>query len=312
MRYFDAHCDTLTRIPREELGDLLHSSGHVDLTHAQQFEQYAQLFAIWTSDDLRGREGIQAFEHAADWADDQFDKQKDRIMQCRTAQQYRHALKAQKAAAILTVEGGHMLGGELAMVQRMFDRGVRALTLTWNGDNELASGCRGSGGGLTQFGLAVIDACNRLGIAIDVSHLNDRGFFQVLDRAQRVFATHSNARAVCAHPRNLTDEMLRALFSRQSGCGINFYPPFLNESGKAGVFDIVRHVEHIMELGGEKHLFFGADFDGIETMPDGCDGLHFLPEVYHALEKEGITSQVLDDLCYGNLERLMLRFLPME
>lgn len=310
MRYFDAHCDTLTRIPREGLGTLMHSSGHVDLARAQEFEQYAQLFAIWTTDELHGPEAIAAFERAADWAEEQFACQKDAAVLCKMVQQYHSAVKSRKTAAILAVEGGHMLGGDLAMVQRMFDRGVRALTLTWNGDNELASGCRGSGGGLTGFGRAVINECNRLGIAVDVSHLNDRGFFEVLDRAQRVLATHSNARTVCAHPRNLTDEMLRALFARQSGCGINFYPTFLNETGRADSSDIVRHIEHIAALGGEKHLFLGADFDGIETTPDGCAGLSYLHEVHRALAERGMPAQVLDDLCYGNLERLMLRFLP--
>ena len=187
---------------------------------------------------------------------------------------------------LLSVEGGEILGENLFMLDIIFKLGVRALGLTWNQRNALADGVgeANTQSRLTRLGQEVIGRMNKLGMLIDVSHLNEAGFWHVLELSKDpITASHSCAKAFCDHPRNLTDEQLRALARQKGVVGVNFYPRFLKETGKATREDVVRHIYHIAEVAGVETVGLGSDFDGISETPEG-------------LEHVGDYAHLLDDL----------------
>lgn len=215
---------------------------------------------------------------------------------------------------LLTVEEGGMIDGKMERLQYFFDKGVRLLTLTWNFDN-----CMGHPNsrdpqrmslGLTPFGFEAVEEMSRLGMVVDVSHLSDGGFMDVARTVRGPFvASHSNARALCAHPRNLTDEMLRILAEHGGVTGLNFCPDFLDEKDGCTVAAMVRHIQHIINVAGEDVMAIGTDFDGIrgdlEIPHTGKLGL-----LYDALAKSGMTARVIDKVFYGNAMRVLTEVLP--
>ena len=268
MYLFDLHCDTITRLfsgERLAPGDrsLRHSGAHLALDRMSGV-RWAQCFAIFVPDDLRGCDAVDYFEDCYQFFRDQMDENADLIVQTRTADEIEAALAAGKAAALLTVEGGAALGGDLSMAARLAACGVRMLTLTWNGANELAGG-NAAGGGFTPFGGEAVGELERLGIVADVSHLSDRAFWELAGFARRPFvASHSNARAVCPHPRNLTDEQFRRIAQGGGLVGINYCVRFLTEAGDPAFEDVAAHIDHFLDLGGEDTLALGSDFDGAD------------------------------------------------
>ncbi|SFI51765.1 membrane dipeptidase [Paenibacillus sp. UNC496MF] len=169
--------------------------------------------------------------------------------------------------AMLSLEGADGLQGDLAMLRILFALGVRAAGLTWNNANWGADGVlEPRGGGLTKKGRAFVEECNRLGILVDVSHLSDRAFWDALQLSGKpVIASHSNCRSLCPHPRNLTDEQIKALLAAGGLIGVTFVPQFVSSTrAPAAIADVLRHVERICEFGGERQLMFGSDFDGID------------------------------------------------
>jgi len=174
-------------------------------------------------------------------------------------------LKGQKGA-ILFVEGAHALEESLVQLRTWYRLGVRGMTLTWNHGNALADGSgEPNPGGLTSFGRTVIEEMNRLGMIIDVSHLADPGFWDVLELSTApIIASHSNAREICNHPRNLTDEQIGALIANNGVMGLTFVDFFtVNEERTVWIDDLLRHLDHVCALGGVDHVAFGSDFDGI-------------------------------------------------
>lgn len=175
-----------------------------------------------------------------------------------------------KANVLLTIEGGEAFGDDLSSVQRFAELGVRIAALVWNNENLLAHpAVKGSDNGLTPFGWQVAKELRKQHIALDISHLNERGSWELMESSVPPMASHSCARALCDHPRNLTDEQLRALFHAGGYVGVNFYPVFLKESGQATVDDLIDHIAYMCDLGGERCVGLGSDFDGIDSYPEG-------------------------------------------
>ena len=216
---------------------------------------------------------------------------------------------------ILGIEGGEALGRELGRVEAFYKRGVRLITLTWNHPYAISDTCvqtadRLNGeadyaGGLTHFGRDVLREMNRLGIVADVSHLSDKGFYDVAEIAEKPFiASHSNSRALCPHPRNLTDDMFRLLIKKGGVTGINFYHSFLRaDGGAASIDDILRHIEHFMALGGQKNVGIGTDFDGIDYPPEEIAGTRELGKLCDALLRINYPETLVRDIMAGNMER---------
>lgn len=215
---------------------------------------------------------------------------------------YRDAREGE-TAYILSVEGCDLLDGSLSLLAEWKVKGVRMATLCWNYENCLATPARmDQQAPLTPFGKQAVKEMLRLGITPDISHLNDRGIEDLMDLGAVPLASHSCCRALCFHPRNLTDRQLKALFRAGGYVGVNFYPRFLSDDGQADLETVCDHILHMMGLGGESQVGFGSDFDGIEYTPRGLDGPQDFPRLLDALSRRGLTEEEIAGLCGENLK----------
>ncbi len=291
MKYFDLHCDTVYECS-EKGKELLKNDLQISLKGGENFESWVQTFAFWIPDVLRGEDAYRQFLKEYAFLSRALEQEKQLHLYTPGA-----PMAPGHCYAIPSVEGGAALGGVLSRVEELHQKGVRMMTLTWNGDNEIAGGIYGSSG-LTPFGEQVVAEMERLHMAVDVSHLNDQSFWAVEKKLGRPFAaSHSNARSICSHPRNLTDDMIRAIIERKGLIGINFYVDFLSDSKEAGFEDILRHMEHILDLGGEDVLAIGSDYDGA-TLPDCINCVKKIEKLYEVMVQyfgEKLTGRILYD-----------------
>ena len=226
-------------------------------------------------------------------------------MQVRSGTGLKHAAETHRIAALLSVEGAELLDCSPAQLDWAREQGVVMINLTWNHANALSgSNLEQPQRGLSPQGRDFVRRAQALGILIDVSHLSDPGFWDLMDLTEQpVVASHSDARALCAHPRNLTDEMFRALREHGGFVGLNFYRLFL---GRDGSLDAVfAHLEHFLELGGEKTLGFGGDWDGCDALPDGIRGIQDMDRIYDKMLQRNYSSELIEDLFYRNLKRVL-------
>lgn len=195
------------------------------------------------------------------------------------------------ANVFLTIEGGETFGEDLSAVSRYARLGVLAAAIVWNNENRLAHPASdGSRQGLTPFGRAVVDEMRRLHMAVDISHLNERGSDEVMDAPVPCMASHSCARSLCDHPRNLTDEQLKKLFAAGGFVGVNFYVPFLTDRGRATTDTVIDHMVHMCALGGEGHVGLGSDFDGIDQYPEGLRHAGDVPALLERMLQRGFSD----------------------
>lgn len=217
-----------------------------------------------------------------------------------------------KSKVLLAIEGGEALCGSLEVLRCFYDLGIRSMTLTWNYRNEIADGCGEEplGQGLSKFGKEVVREMNELGMLIDVSHLSEKSFWDVLKYTnQPLIASHSCCKSLCYHKRNLTDEQMKALAKIGGVLAINFYPPFLNLSHEATIEDVVNHIIYASQIMGIEHVGLGSDFDGIETVPKGLESTQYLPNLISALETKGFSSSDIANIMGNNIIRLLKRVL---
>lgn len=218
-----------------------------------------------------------------------------------------------KLGAILAVEGGDCLGGELWVLRLLHRLGVRLLTLTWSNRNELADGVweADSKGGLTSFGKEVVQEMGRLGMIVDVSHLSPTGFWDVAEMVGGPFvASHSNALALCGHPRNLSDDQVRCISEHGGVIGVNLCGPHLTDAGEATLDDVIAHVEYLWQVAGDEHVGIGTDYDGIDAAPKGLEDVTRLPQLLHILGQRGHSQERLMKFAGGNFLRVFREILP--
>ena len=297
--YFDLHCDTITELNRE--GERLARNGRmVSLEKGRALKDWAQTYAIFMPDRLRGREAVKFYEDNLAFFRREMAENAGSVSHAVRYGDITGAWQRGEAAAVLAVEGGSVLAGDIARVEQLAKDGVKFLTLTWNGKNELGSG-NDTQEGLSDFGREAVTELERWGIAIDVSHLNDKGFDGLVHTAKKPFiATHSNLRAVCGHKRNLTDDQFREIVRRGGIVGINFCKGFLNDDReKAGFSDLMRHIERMLALGGEDVIAMGSDFDGT-TVPEGMDSVEKLADVEGFLRGAGLGERQTEKIMGGN------------
>lgn len=203
---------------------------------------------------------------------------------------------------MLSVEGCDLMDGDLSVLEDWQRAGVRMAALTWNYKNCVGTpACLNDAEGLTPFGREAVREMVKRRIAVDTSHLNIRGFYDLLEMGIKPLASHSCCRALCDHKRNLSDDQLRALFSAGGYVGVNFYPSFLREDGKAGLQDICDHLRHMLDMGGEGRIGLGSDFDGIEKKPEGLQGPQDIPCLMEALKKRGLSEKTIRGIAGENL-----------
>lgn len=219
------------------------------------------------------------------------------IFPVRDCQELNYAIGHSLGASILSVEGGAGLTPTSREIDTLYRMGLRVMGLCWD-SNELATAAWDSDDrGLSEDGRLMVDILSSYGIIIDVSHLSDRSFYDVIERtAYPVIATHSNFRDVCSHPRNLTLDMARRIAMRGGVIGLNIYPKFLSDSGRADKDDIYRHVDYALEHLGEDVLAFGCDIDGVESYPCGFNADESIHDTLVDILLERYSSSVVEKI----------------
>lgn len=304
----DLHCDTLTDCKYTNTGnhDTLDDPKRVlSLSNMPADVNWAQFYAIWIQDEYIGEDAVRYFDENADNFYRQMELFSDRVLPCRTFSDVENAWSCGKRAAILTVENGSAIGGDLANISHLAERGVRCVTIVWNGENEIASGNK-TQNGLSPFGIEAIREFERQGILIDVSHLNDKGFYELMYLVTRPFmATHSNARSICSHERNLTDEMIKLMAERGCLIGLNYYVSFIDDDGDAKSPEkFYRHIDRFLSLGAEKNLALGSDFDG-SVLPEYLNSPEKVASFYDYLLGRGLPQKVVDGIFWENASEFL-------
>lgn len=301
-KVIDLHCDTISKAHRRELG-LVNKELHLSLDKLPEHLRLCQAMAVFIPDEFRGRDAEEYFGAVLQHYNRQVRINKQKAVFVQDLEEIDDLLERYPLACILTVEGGAALAGKLENIKKLYGFGVRMMGLTWNGENELAGGCA-TDKGFSAFGRQAVREMETLGMVVDVSHLSDRGFEELRGFATRPFiASHSNARAVCNHRRNLTDAMFREIAKRGGIVGLNYYHSFIVEEGEsATVDDLLRHVHHFLELGGEDVIALGSDYDGA-YIPDYLNSVEKVEFLLEALEKSGISVETVDKIAYENAKR---------
>lgn len=290
MKWMDGHCDVLSKMwqhskyrsfydPQSPLDSAYHSLWEAKLA--------MQVFAIWTPESVPKRERLSVALKEVDYFYEEIIRDGSRVFLLTDGNQLRDC-SHNHIGALLLLEGADALQGDLANLHLLYRLGVRQMGLTWNFANEVADGIKEERGrGLTPFGREVISEMKRLRMILDVSHLSDRGFWEVIiEKDLPVLASHSNCRAVCPNRRNLTNEQITALIQREGLIGMTFVPAFIhNPPAESTIDHLLQHIEHVCELGGEDHLFFGSDFDGLDSKLPGLNSYQQLPHLLEALYK---------------------------
>lgn len=293
MEVVDLHCDVVYKMLAHPGLSLLQPDQRldVDVPRLRKGQVSLQVFALFVPETMPLEpeslfRAVESYESGV--------LAHPEIMAVHTAEDIARARQAGKIGAIFSLEGADALQGEMWALRLLHRLGIRLLGPTWNRANWACDGAaEPRGGGLTKQGRQLIAECEQLGIIIDVSHLSERGFWDVADMANRpFFASHSNARAITEHARNLTDEQIRAIIAVGGIIGITFVPPFLTDRHEAKPDDVLRHVEHICALGGEQHIAFGSDFDGIDVHVRGLSDPGQYPKLVDALLRRYSESQV--------------------
>ncbi len=311
MRLIDMHCDTLWRITEKGIGDLNENEYCVDLEKLKQAESIAQFFACFIQMEKEGgaEEGYKKALEMVAYGKQQMKTHSHKMGLARNMEDVRRLNEQGRLAAFLTMEEGGILNRELERLEQLYQEGISMITLMWNYENCIGfpnstNACIMQSG-LKTFGIEVVQRMNELGMYIDVSHMSDGCFWDTMKYSREpVIASHSNARTLCPHPRNLTDEMIKALAEKGGIMGINLYPYFLNKSGKSTLEDIANHVEHIYRIGGENVIAVGTDFDGYD---DGVsEVLHIgqMESVYHAVKRRGFTERQMEKFWSENVMRV--------
>ncbi len=301
MKLMDFHCDTMYRL-WENGGDLAENIFKVDLRQGKNFDFYGQFFALYCGEEpLTAESGTAKLDALLQTAAAQLEKHKDKIMLCRTSQDMTKAEGQKKYAAFLSVEGAELIPDE-ATLQKAWQAGVRLVTLTWNHKNQYGCGAAAGNEGLTQQGRHFVRRIEQMGMILDVSHLCERGFWEVRQLCKKPFvATHSNAKAVCGHIRNLTDDQFLAICKTGGLVGINLYSPFLTEKGQASPADVLRHVEYFASLGGLTHLALGCDLDGCDRLPTGIERLADLQIIYEEFLRHNYSEEWVRGIFFDHL-----------
>jgi len=305
--FIDLHADTPSRAILRDQG-LYKNTLDVDFVRLLEFGAPVQVFVAWCSD----RYVATAFEQTNimfDLLDREIAKHSDIIAVALTAEDMEKNAREGKISAVLAIEGGEALMGKIENLDHFYNRGVRILAPVWNRENELGYGqATGSKAGLKPFGIECIKRMDELGMILDVSHLNEAGFWDAHNNSTRPYmASHSNAYAVTPHDRNLKDDQITAIVGSGGIIGFNLYPLLLTGTERAGMSDVLAHFRHLIGQGAGDHLGLGCDFDGIPTMPAGITSVSSLRMLGERLSGE-FGEDMSRQIMYGNIWEFFKRY----
>ena len=302
---FDLHCDTALALssPKESsAGGLLKNQLHIDLERASKLPGYCQCFACFTTPAMEQwmqKKPEDVFERELSVIVSQIEMNKDLICQAYSAKDVEENRNNGKMSAILTIEGPAGFGFDPALLEMLWRVGFRISSLGWNEHNVL-TGSHVTGGGLSDLGREYVKEAQRLGMFVDVSHISDEGFWDIMKITEKpVIATHSNSRFVCNHSRNLTDDMFKAICQTGGLAGFNQCAPFVGE--KPTLDTVCDHICHFLELDPEgKHIALGGDLDGCDELPAGFDGVQSYPAMAQALLDRGVGEKIVENIYWNN------------
>lgn len=295
MKLFDLHCDTLYRAYTEK-STLFNDEFHISFNKSKYMDKYIQCLAVWIPDEYRGESAEKLFLGCVGKLNEQI---KDTgIIKCMTKDDFD---RVNKTGVVLTVESGAALGGKLENIRKYADIGVKMMTLTWNGTNELGDGVGVENSkGLSEFGRKAVKELERNNIILDISHASERLFYDVAETAESpLVASHSNSKKICSHKRNLSDSQFDIIKKSGGIVGLNFCIDFLNNNAeKSSMYDVIRMAEHFLSLGGEKMIAMGGDFDGADV-PRDLNGIEKMGELYEMFLKH-YSESVVEDIFFDN------------
>jgi len=310
--FADMHCDTITtlydKICEGSEGTLLCNDLHIDIQKLQTARYLLQNFAVFFDKGIHDNLFYEALKRI-DFFQEELGKNKDRIRQVTSYNEILRNEKEGLISALLTLEGGEILEGNVDNLSVFHKKGVRMITLTWNYDNELGY-CHFDmeGKGLTKLGMEMVEQMEGMHIIPDVSHGSDALFYDVCKITKKPFvASHSNARSVYDRSRNMTDDMIRMLAERGGVMGMNFFAGFTSararEDGMCYLEDMLAHMKHVRNVGGIDCLALGSDFDGIGTDVEWQDASGM--ELFlRGMERAGFTPSECEKITRGNVLRL--------
>lgn len=302
---FDLHCDTAYALlgeDRNSAGELRKNNLHIDLERAGTLEGYAQCFACFTTPMMEQwyhLSPVTVFERELATIQREIDKNKRKISIAYTPQDIRRNFEKGKVSAILTLEGTAGFGYDPALLEDLYMIGFRMVSLTWNEQNPLSGSCQ-TGGGLTDQGREFVKEAQRLGMLIDVSHLSDEGFWDVIEMTQApIVASHSNSRSICDVSRNLTDDMFRQICQTGGVVGLNQYRDFLGNDSDLDT--VCRHLLHFLEMDPDgRHIALGGDLDGCERLSSGFEGIQSYPAMAQRMLTHGLTEEMVRNIYWNN------------
>ena len=302
---FDLHCDTALALLGEHLdtmGSLRKNELHIDLERAERLSGYAQCFACFTSPLLKlpnGMTTVELFEREMVAVLRETEDNSDKISLAYSPKEIRSNYEKGIMSAILTIEGPAGFDFNPDLLEDLYKIGFRITTLGWNEQNPLTGSCV-TGTGLTEQGRAYLKEAQRVGMVVDVSHISDAGFWDIMDVTEKpIIASHSNSRALWDIPRNITDEMYLAICKTGGTVGINLYSDFLGEN--PNIDTACDHIFHFLQIAGDdKHISLGSDFDGMDTLPEGIAGVQDYPKLADRLLGRGLSEETVMNIFWNN------------
>jgi membrane dipeptidase len=345
----DTHNDTAQRvlIEKVDIGQRM-PDGMIDLPRLQEGGVHVPFFALWVPSYYPGAEAVRRTLDLRDAMQGVFDKYPDRIELATSARDIKRIVGQKKIAAVLTVEGGHQIDDDLGVLRMYRRMGILSMTLTHFRSNHWADSSTGKPehNGLTDFGKQVVREMNRIGMIVDISHVSDKTFYDVLEVTNKpVIASHSSCFVYSDIPRNMKDDMFRALAKNGGVVGVNFGSAFLSQKdgdelrkhvsaqselepkstgaeldafaakeqakygkpqvGAATVEDAAQCIDHIVKVAGIDHVGIGSDFDGVSSVPQGLEDVSKMPNLTAALLKRGYSQEDIQKIMGGNFLRLV-------
>lgn len=305
MKFIDLHCDTASKIFYENLS-LNSNLCKANINNLKKGGSLGQVFAFFVDQKLNNDtydEFIKLYNNFIK----EIRENSDEIKIVRNLEELNNAEKEGKIGAFLSIEEGEVIKGSINNLRKVYEMGIRILTITWNYKNQLGypnADYMYKDKKLTQKGIQVIEACEDLGIIPDASHLSDAGFYDLIKICKKPFiASHSNARAITNHPRNLDDHMIKALAEKGGIMGINFCSDFLGTKSVSSIEDMILHIKHIKNIGGIDVLALGSDFDGIDNEVEIKNPSEF-NKLYIALKNSNFSELEIEKIFYKNVIRV--------
>jgi len=303
---FDGHCDTMYELFSKNQGEnLIKNKLHFNSYNTKEYNRYIQVLALWANPRYEGKEARIFMENLVRRAISHLEEFDTDIIKTKN-----DLMGTGKFGAILGIEGADAIWSIDDLIY-YYDKGIRVITLTWNGTNRMGNGAlSGKSEGLSDFGKEALLKMNELGIGIDLSHLNEAGYYDAISVSEKpVIVSHSNARAICGHKRNLSDEQFETLVKNNGVCGINFCCDFLSDDGEADISKIIAHIEHFCSLGGELNVGLGSDFDGIPKLPSGINSNKDMNLILNELLKLNYSEKQVKNVAFNNFLRVFSEIL---